>query len=66
MEYGKYKIEGDKVFALYVIKPISKGSVPKALTGRYSSVGDAIQAIKANEAKNVRSTNAKTKSNSGV
>lgn len=47
MEYKGYKIEGDKTFALYVIKPMGRGTVPKELRGKYTSQREAMVAIDA-------------------
>lgn len=66
MIYGKYKIEMHPTYALHIIKPVSKGSIPKILGGSYTSVGEAISAIDSHEDKIKRTTNAKTKRNSGV
>lgn len=65
-EYGKYKIELMGSFPMYVIKPISKGSIPKSLSGSYLSEGDAMLAIDLNEEKNKKVRDAKTKPISGV
>ena len=66
MIYGKYKIVKHPSFTLYLIKPESKGSVPKSLSGSYTSTGEAMAAIDKNEENSKRLRNAKTKSDSGV
>lgn len=47
MEYGNYKIVHDGTFGLYTIKPLTRGSTPKELKGRYTSYGAAKAAIDA-------------------
>lgn len=47
MEYGNYKIAHDGTFGLYTIKPLTRGSTPKDLKGRYTSYGAAKLAIDA-------------------
>ena len=44
-EYKGYKIDNDGHFSMKVIKPIGKGSIPMALVGLFTSVGDARRAI---------------------
>jgi hypothetical protein len=66
MIYGKYKIEKHRNYTLYLIHPESKGSVPKVLSGSYTSVGEAISAIDSHEEKIKGIMNAKAKSNSRV
>lgn len=47
MEYGNYRIEHDGTFGLYTIKPLTRGSTPKELKGRYTTYGAAKAAIDA-------------------
>lgn len=65
-EYGKYRIESDGTYSMYILKPKSKGSIPKSLSGSYLSVGEAKKAIDRNERMNKKVKNAKTISSSGV
>lgn len=44
-EYNGYKIENSKGFALKVVKPIGKGSVPDELKGLYTSSLEAERSI---------------------
>lgn len=39
--YKDYRIEMDKSFPLWLIKPKAQGQVPTALRGRYTSVPEA-------------------------
>lgn len=41
----KYKIEGDGVFGMKLIKPNGKGSIPLALRGSYTNQAMAEKAI---------------------
>lgn len=45
IEYNGYKIEGDKTFGMFLVKPISAGSVPSVLRGAYTKVQEAMNAI---------------------
>lgn len=45
MEYKGYKIEGDGTFGLKMIKPLGRGTVPKALRGQYTGYKEAQEAI---------------------
>lgn len=47
IEHGNYKIVPDGTFGMYTIKPLSRGSTPKELKGRYTSYGSAKSAIDA-------------------
>ena len=42
---GKYKIEGDGIYGLKLIKPVGKGSVPAELRGKFTTEFEAIKAI---------------------
>ena len=44
MEYGGYSVVNNN-FCNYVIKPLGKGSVPKELSGMYTSTAMSKQAI---------------------
>jgi len=44
-EYKGYKITPSDRYALKVVKPIGKGSVPAPLTGLYTSSGEAERSI---------------------
>lgn len=44
-EYRDYKIDRHPGFTLYMIKPKGKGSVPKVLTGWYTSIREVTEAI---------------------
>ncbi len=46
-EHGGYRIAHDGTFGMYVIKPLTRGSTPKELKGRYTSYGAAKAAIDA-------------------
>lgn len=60
-EYKGYKIAGSGGYAMKVIQPIGKGSVPKELRGLYTSSPEAELAIDRLEASKGK-TRAKTSS----
>lgn len=64
MEYGGYKIVHDGSFGMYTIKPISRGSTPKELKGRYTSYGAAKARIDASNKTRKGKTNGETDSGS--
>ena len=45
MEYNGYLIAPDRTFGYYNIKPVGKGSVPKALHGGFTKAALAQRAI---------------------
>lgn len=50
MEYKGYKIVGDGSFGMKVIKPLSRGTVPLPLRGKYTGYKEAQTAIDTYEA----------------
>lgn len=60
MDYNGYKIAHDGSFGMYTIKPLSRGSTPKELKGRYTSYNDAKMAIDAYNRSKKGKSNAKT------
>lgn len=44
-EYKGYSLQGMGTFAMVVIKPLGRGSVPKELRGKYTSYAQAKRAI---------------------
>lgn len=63
-EHGGYRIEHDGSFGMYTIKPLSRGSTPKDLKGRYTSYGAAKAAIDAFNKLKRGKTNGETSSSS--
>lgn len=60
-EYKGYLLKGEGNYAMIVIKPLGKGSVPKELRGLYTSVAEAKRAVDQLER---TSNNGKTKRSS--
>ena len=44
-EYKGYLLQGEGSFAMVVIKPLGRGSVPKELRGLYTSYAEAKRAV---------------------
>ena len=44
-EYKGYLLQGEGTFAMVVIKPLGRGSVPKELRGLYTSYAAAKRAV---------------------
>lgn len=44
-EYKGYMLQGEGSFAMVVIKPLGRGSVPKELRGLYTSYAEAKRAV---------------------
>tara|TARA_R100000687_G_C6440413_1_gene160226 strand:- start:275 stop:487 length:213 start_codon:yes stop_codon:yes gene_type:complete len=64
IEHGGYKIVHDGSFGMYTIKPLSRGSTPKELKGRYTSYGAAKAAIDASNKGRKGKTNGEAESGS--
>ncbi len=62
LEYGGYKIAHDGSFGMYTIKPLTRGSTPKELKGRYTSYGAAKAAIDASNKSRKGKTDGEAKS----
>lgn len=60
-EYKGYLLKSEGTFAMIIIKPLGKGSVPKELRGLYTSVAHAKRAVDQLERNNA---NGKTKRSS--
>lgn len=52
MEYGRFRIAKEGMHNMYLIKPLGKGAIPKALRGLYTSWGAAKKAIDLYEGSN--------------
>ena len=59
IEYDGYKLEHDGGFGMITIKPLGKGSVPKALGGQYTTYKFAKQAIDAHKSRGAANGKAK-------
>lgn len=64
IEHGGYKIVHDGSFGMYIVKPLTRGSTPKELKGRYTTYGAAKAAIDASNKSKKGKTDGKTDSES--